>query len=214
MKTFPEIDSRSPPQSGGLVTRALADARHDTAPPSLTSGFGTIIEKEHDLQSATESSFPQVIGHHSADLDRILHLQHSRLGAHIALLEQRFEALPKPERFANWHESGRPPTKPRRAPADEAELLPGLVGQHTRLLADIDALIGRAPDGQRGELILTEVSRSHEEMAWMLTALLKEDESVTRMANERRGERPGESIRAQENWDNEGGPARIEPPAS
>lgn len=214
MKNYTDTDSHSPPQSGGVVTRAPTGTRNDTAQPSLTSGFGAVIEKEHDLQSATEESFGQLSGHHSANLDRILHHQHSRLGANIALLEQRYEALPKPERFVNWHDRGRPPVKPQRMQSDEAQLLPELVAQHARLLTDIDALIGCAPDGQRGELILTEVSRNHEEMAWMLTALLKEDESVRRIASEQGSERTGESIRAQENWDNEGGPVRINPPLS
>ena len=50
-------------------------------------------------------------------------------------------------------------------------------------------------------------------MAWMLTALLKDDESTRNMASDRRGERAGESIRAQENWDDEGGPAPVDPAA-
>jgi hypothetical protein len=206
--------SRSPAPSGGAITRASTDARNDSAQPSLTSGFGAVIEKEQDLRSATEGSFGRFNGPHSADLDRILHHQHSQLSANIALLEQRYESLPKPERFMQWHERARPPVHPRRVQPDEIELLPGLVAQHTRLLADIDALIACAPDGQRGELILTEVSRRHEEMAWMLTALLKDDESTSRIAQERSGRRNGESIRAQENWDNEGGPVRLDPPAS
>lgn len=214
MKNYTNTDSRSPPQSGGVVTRAPTGARNDTAQPSLTSGFGAVIEKERDLQSATEGSFGLVRGPHSADLDRILHHQHSRLGANIALLEERYEALPKPERFVNWHDRARPPAQPRRQQQDEAALLPELVAQHTRLLSDIEALINCAPDGQRGELILTEVSRSHEEMAWMLTALLKEDASMRRIANDPGSERIGESIRSQENWDNEGGPVRIVPPES
>lgn len=212
MKNFPDSDTRSPPRSG-VVTRAPIGARNDTAQPALTSGFGAVIEKEHDLQSAIERSFGQTGGEHSADLDRILHHQHSRLGANIALLEQRYEALPKPERFANWHDRGWPPAKGRDA-SDEAALLPELVAQHTGLLSDIEALIGCAPDGQRGELILTEVGRSHEEMAWMLTALLHDDESAQRMADDRRSEGPGGTDLAQDNWDNEGGPVSIAAPSS
>lgn len=204
-------DSRSSPQSGGVISRAPEGATNDTAQPSLTSGFGALIEKERELQSATESSFGRLTGYHAAELDRILHRQHTRLGALIALLEQRFEALPKPERFANWHDRSPTPSSPR-APREKSELLPDLIGRHTRLLADIDALIGCAPDGQRGELILTEVSRSHEEMAWMLTALLKEDETAGRFASERSSERTGEARRAQENWDNEGGSVPAETP--
>lgn len=214
MHNSTKTDSRSPPKSGGVTTRAPTGAHNDTAQPPLTSGFGAVIEKEHKLQSATEDSFGQASGPHSADLDRILHHQHLRLGANIALLEQRYEALPIPERFVNWHDHARPPAQPRRTQQDEAELLPELLAQHTRLLADIEGLIGCAPDGQRGELILTEVSRSHEEMAWMLTALLKDDESTRHIASDRNSEHIGESLRGQENWDNEGGPARLNPPAS
>lgn len=214
MNNYSETDSRSPPQSGGVITRAPTGAGNDTAQPSVTSGFGAVIEKERDLQSATESSFGRAGGRHSVDLDRILHHQHSRLGANIALLEERYEALPKPERFVNWHDRERPPAQPWRTQPEEVELLPNLVAQHTRLLADIDALIDCAPDGQRGELILTEVSRSHEEMAWMLTALVKEDDSTKRIAHDRNTDGLGGLGFAQENWDNEGGPVRPEPPSS
>ena len=112
----------------------------------------------------------------------------------------------------NWHDRARPPAVARRTQRDPGDLLPDLVAQHTRLLTDIDALIGRAPDGQRGELILTEVSRSHEEMAWMLTALLRDDESSQRMAPDQPSENPGGTKLAQESWDNEGGPVRVVPP--
>ena len=214
MKKYTETDSRSPPQSGGVITRAPTSAGNDTAQPPLTSGFGAVIEKELDLRSATEESFGQMTGAHSADLDRILKHQHSRLGANIALLEQRYEALPNPERFVNWHDRERPPVQPGRMQPAEVGLLPNLVAQHIRLLADIDALIDCAPDGQRGELILTEVSRSHEEMAWVLTALVKEDDSTRRTVRDRNADGPGGTGFAQENWDNEGGPVRVVPPSS
>jgi hypothetical protein len=164
---------------------------------------------------ATEGSFGRVSEHHSRELDRILRHQYSRLGANIALLEQRYEALPNPERFVNWHDRSRPPAKPRRIQGNETELLSGLIARHTSLLTDIEALIGCAPDGQRGELILTEVSRNHEEMAWMLTALIKEDESVARIvASDLDGQvAPGSTSQAQETWDNEGGPVHVNPSA-
>lgn len=213
MKNHTEGDSRSPPRRGGTVTRAPAGAQNDTAQPSLTSGFGTVIERERDLQRATEATLGQTRGRRSAELDRILRHQHSRLGANIALLEQRYEALPIPARFVNWHDRGHPSPRTEHMGAEEAELLPRLVEQHTRLLIDISALIDCAPDGQRGELILAEVSRSHEEMAWMLTALMKEDESTKRMADHRNADGSGGTGLAQENWDNEGGPIRSDLPA-
>lgn len=214
MQNTPDSDSRSPPQSGGVITRASTGPGNDTAQPSLTSGFGSVIEKEHGLQSATECSFGHVSGDHAADIDRILRQQHSRLSANIALLEQRYEALPNPERFASWHNRSRPPAAPRRTPRAGTELLPNLIAQHNSLLADIESLIACAPDGQRGELILTEVGRNHEEMAWMLAAVLRQDETVLRGTNEPSGGSSGGTRRAQENWDNEGGPVRLTPPAS
>ena len=214
MTTLTATDAGSYPKLGGVVTRAVTGGQNDTAQPPLTSGFGAVIEKEHDLQAAMEGSFGQVAGEHSADINRILRHQHSCLAANIGLLEQRYEALPVPERFVNWHDRGRPSALPPGAQRDETELLANLVAQHTGLLADIDALIRCASDGQRGELILKEVSRSHEEMAWMLTALLKDDESATRMAGPRSRNAPGGTGVAQENWDNEGGPVRIDPPTA
>lgn len=203
-------DSRSPPHSGGIITRAQTDRQNDTAQPPLTSGFGAVIEKEHDLKSATEGSLGHVNGEHATELDRILRHQHSRLGANIALLEQRYEALPSPERFVNWNERRHPPSAARRTEdRDETELLPDLIARHTGLLADIEALIRCVPDGQRGELILTEVSRNHEEMAWMLMALLNEDATRASFVDEG-GRRAAKSTRqAEENWDNEGGPVSI-----
>lgn len=214
MQSTNDSDSRSPPQSGGVVNRAPTGALNNTAQPSLTSGFGAVLEKEHDLQTATEGSSRFLSGHQAREIDRILHHQHSRLGANIALLEQRYEALPNPQRFVNWNDLSRPPTKPRRTQSNEAELLSDLIARHTDLLASIEALIGCAPDGQRGELILTEVSRSHQQMAWRLTALLKEDEAVARLANDPGGQAPRSTTQAQENWENEGGPVGVNPRAN
>lgn len=214
MQHTTDNDSRSPPQFGGVTTRAPTGSLNDTAQPSLISGFGAVIEKERDLQTATEGSFGQVTGNHSAEIGRILHHQHSRIGATIALLEQRYEALPNPERFVSWRDRSKPPAKPGRMEGDGTELLPDLIARHTNLLADIEALISRAPDGQRGELTLREVSRNHEEMAWMLTALLKEDETTARFNSEADGHASGSTSLAHESWDNEGGSVRGNPPSS
>jgi hypothetical protein len=151
MQNPADRDSRSPPPFGGAVTRAQTDPENTTAQPALTSGFGTVIEKEHALQDATQSSLGRVLGQHAPELDRILRHQHARLGANIALLEQRYEALPNPERFVSWNDRRRPPARPRHHEGrGEIELLPDLIARHTGLLADIEALIHCVPDGQRG----------------------------------------------------------------
>ena len=55
--------------------------------------------------------------------------------------------------------------------------LPSLVAEHLNLLRNIDALSAQRPDGPCGEFILAEIARNHEEMAWILEALNKGDES-------------------------------------
>lgn len=211
MQRTTDSDSRSPPQSGGVVTRAQTDSENNTAQPPLTSGFGAVIQKEHDLHEVTENSLGHVGGRHAVEIDRILRYQQSRLGANIALLEQRYEALPNPERFMSWNDPSKPPATEHR---HEAELLPDLVARHIGLMADIEALIGRRPDGQRGELILMEVRRNHEEMARMLTALFKEDATLARLVADRGAGHPTSNREAEENWDNEGGPVSMNPPGS
>lgn len=181
----------------------------DTAQPSLTSGFGAVIEKEQSLQGATEGALGCVGGAHAAQADRILRHQNTRLGANIALLQQRYESLPLPERFLQIQ-----PPVPAQSPPHATGPIADLLARHNGLLAEIETLIDCAPDGQRGELILREVSRNHDEMAWMLTALLREDESVAHFAETRNS--PPVSVvatRAHETWDNEGGALRTAPAA-
>ena len=205
MKNIKNAYSHSLPGSGGAVARATAGVQDDSALPSLTSGFGAVIEKERELRNATDDSCGHVTGNHTLQVDRLLQRQHSRLGANIALLEQRYESLPNPERFAIWHGRRGPPTTARKVvEREEVDLLTELIARHRGLVSDIAALISRAPDGQRGEVILTEVGRNHEQMAVMLTALLNDDASIARSLRDAVA-RPGGTNRAQQNWENEGG---------
>ena len=73
------------------------------------------------------------------------------------------------------------------------------LSQHTSLLTDIEALIECAPDGQRGELILNEVGRNHEEMAWILTSLLRGDDHVALFVNDRNRDSRSAAEDAKEN---------------
>lgn len=195
-----------PSASNSVTTRAERGAGNNTAQPPLTSGFGAVIEQERDLQSAIESSLGHLHGHRAGDIDRILRHQQSRLGANIALLEQRYEALPNPERFASWNERHHAAdTALDAGDRDESQVLTDLIARHTGLQTALDSLIECAPDGQRGELILREVTRNHEEMAWMLTALLNEDATSAPIANDAGHLRPRSTKQAEERWDNEGG---------
>jgi hypothetical protein len=206
MQNNPDSNSRSPPQFGGAVTRAQTDPENTTAEPALRSGFGAVIAKEHALQDATERSVGYIVGPHATRLDRMLRHHHSRLGANIALLEQRYEASPSPERFLSWGARRDPPASPRRGEGRNGiELIPDLIGRHAGLLADIRALMSSAPDGQRGELILTEVGHNHEQMAWMLMALLKDDDCVKHIAPDAAGDAAREARGAEDNWVSDGG---------
>lgn len=210
-------DSCSPATPGGVTTRAAAGPHNDTAQPSLTSGFGAVIEKEHELQAATGGYLDEANGSRSATVARMLRHQQMRLGANIALLEQRYETLPHPARFQAWQgKHSRLTTAQHVARTETNCVLPSLVAQHLSLLGDIHALITRGPDGQRGELILNEVGRNHEEMARMLTAFLKEHVAVHDLEPI-----PVTAVSpaiphstSETDWENEGGGPRVKPPAA
>lgn len=207
MVMHPTVTFDSPPRAplGGTTTRAVFGSDH-TAQPPLTSGFGAVMEQEVNIQSSTEKCLDARTGPHSAALGRILRHQGRRLGANIALLEQRYEMLPHPARFQTLHAPHGRLSLVHEAPvADAGDVLPSLIAQHLALLRKIETLISQRPDGQRGELILAEIARNHEEMAWMLTALLTEDTTAARRVADG-GERAARGVKqAEEAWDNEGG---------
>jgi hypothetical protein len=194
-------DSRSP-STRGITTRADPGPNNNTAQPSLTSGFGAVMKHEYDIQSATTRYLDGNDGPCSDEADRLLRQHQGRLGANIALLEQRYALLPEPARFQALHER-QPRTRPSRNEATaRVSALTALVAQHLKLLENIDALMAGRPDGQRGLLILAEVARNHEQMAWALTALRKTDGSV-------RDQVPMPVIAGEGRWENEGGSLRM-----
>jgi hypothetical protein len=170
------------------------------------------MEKEQELQCATDEYLGEVNGRHCATIDRILRQQRQRLGANVALLEQRFDMLPHPERFQSWSGRHIPPTAKRRVPEPESiVVLPRLVVQHLRLARHIEALITCSSDREHGELILTQVGRNHDEMAGILTTLLKGDETVRDLEPlPALGVAPAPPVASApaENWENEGGALR------
>ena len=216
MHPFFSRESQPSARASRTITRTAQSADDDPVRRSLTSGFGAVMEQERDLQASTLGCVGAETGPRSTDVDRILRHQETQLGANIALLGQRYEMLPSPGRFRALQGKARPPARRVAGAADDDDPLRALIAQHVGLLGNIDVLIAQRPDGQRGELILNEVARNHEEMAWMLTALIKEDESV-------RDRLPSPVIAAaapaptpgttEGNWENEGGAARTATPA-
>lgn len=197
----------SPHATHGRTICAGIGRDNDTVPPPLTSGFGTVMEREYDLQALTRNYVGTASGPHAAAIDRILRVQQEKLGANIALLGERYETLPHPVRFDALRRH--PAIARTSAEAEPLCALPALVAQHLGMLGNINTLIAQREDGERGELILTEVARNHEEMAWMLTALLKEDESVRdRLPLPVTATAPAAGS-SEAGWENEGGAPRA-----
>lgn len=201
------IDARSPPHRSLTETRASKASDKCTAEPPLASGFGLIIDKEHALRTSLADWAGRIGGNRAADVEGILRQQQYQMDATIALLEQRYEGFSTGEHAAKTDNVRRSATS---APTsyEAGDVLRDLGGQHASLLVDIDALLERAPDGQRGELILAEVKRNHEEMAWVLTASLREDATAEKLTEKNHARVAGATSWAQENRDNEGGPTR------
>jgi hypothetical protein len=178
MRPSSRIDSRSPCLAGGTTTRA--QPHDDTAEPALTSGFGGILEQVEDLQASTDGNIGLVNGPHAHAINRMLRNHHLRLSHNIALLEQRYERGP-PSALSVRARQGRIDwgiKSARTAPPASIEQLPELVAQHVRVIASIQTLLAGSGDGQRGELILAELARNHEQMVTMLATLIREDETV------------------------------------
>lgn len=152
----------------------LASRFTNTARPALTSGFGAVLARERDLQDATDAYLRVEDSTRAPSLRHVLLDQSSQLGGNIALLEQRYDALPHPGRVRG--SGGRLANRVWPAPEAHIDPLCPLIVRHRDLLADIAALITDRADGQRGALILTEVARSHEEMAGRLTSLASPDD--------------------------------------
>ena len=194
---------------GGKTTRS--DRGRDTAQPPLTSGFGAVMEQEEKIQCATERSVGGDKGPKSAAIDRILRDHGTRLGANIALLEQRYETLPHPSRFKMLRANpDRLSTAEHAVIGCDDGILSALASQHVALLGKIETLIRQRPDGQRGELILAEIARNHEEMARMLTALVNDDESLRDMVPLSASEAPVPALpKGEAAWENEGGAGQV-----
>ncbi len=182
--------------------------------PSVPSGFGTVIEFEHTLQSSTKESLQAAGGSKTDGIGRTLQNQSNRLADVISLLEHRCALLPHPARFqalAMRHQPspGKPPTSPVTASVDLADL----VEQHRDLLDRIERMVGaRAVSGGK-ETVLAEVARNHAQMVWRLTTLLKEEETARGRTTKPDQVNPV-PITTEGDWENEGGTFRPVPPAT
>jgi hypothetical protein len=199
MNFLPAPERRSPQAGPASPRRAAA--------PS-TRGFGPLIEQEYALETSVRDNLLFVDGPRSAEIRLILERQQGRIAGGIMLIEQRVESLPYPGRFralvqlrAHAFEG---------MPVARETGLAHLAHQHLDLQDSLLALAEQQSATGRPERILRAVARNHEEMAWMLNALLSEDDTV----------RDRELLpivataspdAVEQSWENEGGAARLAP---
>lgn len=177
----------------------------------VPSGFGTVLEHEHTLQSSTSRSLHAVSRPHADTIDRTLRSQGNRLDYIMSLLKRRCDLLPCPARFdvmARFHRRMRTPASGAASTTPEPRDLVDLVAQHRDLLDRIRWLARPHARGDRGEALLAEAVRSHAHMIWWLTILLEEEagghaESFPANQISQRTEATTEA-----GWENEGGSFR------
>ncbi len=184
----------------------LESLRGPTLTP--TRGFGPLLEQEHALQVSNADNLLFVAGPHATDIRRILEDQQGRIAGGIGLVEQRVETLPYPERFHSLAHHRASSVDGMPAPRETG--LADLAHQHLNLQSGLLSLIEHRPEGGQPELLLVAAARNHEEMAWMLTALLNEDDTVRDRVNlPIVAALPPTTAEAR--WENEGGAPVVAP---
>lgn len=170
-----EFEGSPLPVEADKTTIPLRPEWNEPAAPPLAAGVCAIMEQEHALQTLSDGFSEENHGADTPAVVRVLRNHHLRLGDNIALLRQHRGVLPRSahgdagcESLASLSNSSDP------AMASAAGLR-ALATKHLKAVENIDNLIAQRPDGQRGEMILTEVARNHRAMAWMLNGLLSEN---------------------------------------
>lgn len=164
----PERRGRNPPDTSLDPETA--------SPQPMTSGFGVVIEKEDCLGRINRESLGEIHTVGKSDLWCLLRHHQLLIEKNQQLLLHRCDQLSRGERFTRLYTANRPWAGAPRAANGRHGPLPDLLARHTSLIGDLDALISRAKRGEHDESLLAEIERNHEEMAWMLMALMKEEE--------------------------------------
>jgi len=155
--------------------------KHNRSTPEVLSrfnhGYGTMIEQEHMLQSSVSEIARASAMQYSANLKSILKSQLEQIGSAIFFLEQRCRSLPIPDRFRVLMQEHFILAEQSGEPGSSADTVKDLIARHINLVCSLETLIARSAQHHTAELILSEVVRRHEEMAWTLAGLLQEESS-------------------------------------
>lgn len=196
------------------TSSSVVGRRAEALPPPAASGIGAVQEQERDLLSATDSFLSGQNGPLSAALHGALREQRSQLGGKIELLKQRYK-MPSSAIAADGAQGPTESVHAELAP-ENMGALPVLIAQHRTVLSTIASLITQGFDGQRGNLILTEVASCHENMATDLNHLLAENPALADFAAAPKAARAAPTTSAEARWENEGGvnPVVVAPEAT
>lgn len=177
-----------------------------TATNSDGGGFADLMQQELDLRKAIQGILVGLNWPHSAEIDRTLREQLLQLSTNIEVLNQRYMLPGKSTVHVDTAATASDGAEMPGA-SDDALSLEGLIAQYRTVLGTIGTLMMQGSDRERGKLILTQVARTHEEMATKLTTFLPKamDHPTTETGV------PVTLTVSEARWENEGGPA--EPPA-
>lgn len=173
---------------------------HSTTTP-ITHGLGTVLAKEYGLLDFVCGLLAAEKGSHAEGFARILEHHAGQLAAIIILLERRGRLLPHPDRFeVIGHGTTLPAQAVDAAPDGVAQSLGNLLKRNRELRQSIEILAGQSGHPGENEAGLREAMQRHEEMEWMLTALINEDAAAGRSPGAAGGTAKAEAV-----WENEGG---------
>lgn len=142
----------------------------------LTSGFGTLLQEEHRLQTALSSSIAIADDLPAPNIARILRHQHERVAGIAASLKTQYDRFPSPGRFHSVETDAALLThRPDQTVSMSSDPLLQLASQHEELVRRMESLLGH--EGHpRTDTLLGQAVHQHREMAWLLGALFNERE--------------------------------------
>ena len=189
-------------EADSLKTAELAEG---TAQLPEFGGIAELMQQELDLRKAIQGILVGLNWPHSAEIDRTLREQLLQLSTNIEVLNQRYMLPAK----TGEHDQPTSPGYGAESPgvSEGTISLESLIAQYRTVLGTIGTLIMKGSDRERGKLILTQVARSHEEMASTLTTFLPRNPLHHDLEAVPKAIPTGSEAR----WENEGGPAEPAP---
>ncbi|MDX2185984.1 MAG: hypothetical protein SFV32_03545 [Opitutaceae bacterium] len=163
------------PGNSGLPS-SDTDLHHE--PVSLKSGYGTVVEREKKLIADNRYEFDSSQTQELSRITRILAHHDALLLTTLNLILSRMETLPCPARFESW-QSHREVDERQTPHPDRTEqrVIADLIGKHTAMIRDLQALVAKPAGAEQVERLLSEAIAHHDDMAWMLNSILREQET-------------------------------------